>query len=134
MIAGFEGFSPTVEPDPVGIPTVGFGHVVRPGESFPDPLTRQQGLDLLRADVERVVVPGLNQVNVALSQNQVDALSSFIFNVGPGAFGRSTLLRELNAGNFGAVPGQIQRFVSSRGQRLPGLVRRRAAEAELFGR
>jgi lysozyme len=134
LIAQFEGFSPSVYNDPTGNPTVGFGHLVRPGETFSDPLTRQQGLDLLGADVERVAGPGLDMVNVALSQNQVDSLGSFIFNVGPGAFGRSTLLRELNAGNFGAVPGQIRRFAFSQGQRLPGLVRRREAEAQLFGR
>jgi lysozyme len=113
---------------------VGFGHVVLPGESFSDALTRQQGLDLLRADVNRVVFPGLSQVNVALNQNQVDALSSFIFNVGPTAFGDSTLLRELNAGNFAAVPGELRRFVFSQGQQLPGLVRRRETEGQLFSK
>ena len=134
FIAEFEGFESTVAPDPVGIPTVGFGHKVLSGESFSDPLTREQGLALLRADVNRVVLPGLNSVSVDLTQNQVDALSSFIFNVGPGAFGRSTLLQELNAGNFNAVPNQIRRFTFSGGRRLPGLVRRREAEAQLFTR
>lgn len=102
-IAQFEGFVSSAQPDPIGIATVGFGHVVLPNESFAGPITRDQGLAMLRADVERVVIPSLDQVNVTLSQNQVDALASFIFNVGPTAFRRSTLLRELNNGNIERV-------------------------------
>ncbi len=132
QISQFERFESRVSPDPVGIPTIGFGHKVRAGESFQEPITRQQGVDLLHSDVKRVVTPGLRKVGVALTQNQVDALGSFIFNVGPAAFNDSTLLRKLNAGNFGAVPDELRRFVYAGGRKLPGLIRRREAEAQLF--
>ena len=120
----------------MGIPTVGFGHVVLPGERFTEPLTRAQGLALLRADVERVALPGLGRVNAALSQNQVDALTSFIFNIGPTAFGNSTALSLVNSGRFSEVPAAMGLFnqgrVQGQLQVLPGLVHRRAAEGALF--
>jgi GH24 family phage-related lysozyme (muramidase) len=71
-----------------------------------------------------------------LNQNQNDALVSFVYNVGDGNFQKSTLLRLLNQGNYAAVPAELKKWTKARqnGQLidLPGLVRRRAAEAELF--
>lgn len=71
-------------------------------------------------------------VRVPLNQPQFDALVDFTFNLGGGTLGRSTLLAELNAGHYGSVPGQLRRFVKAGGRTLPGLVRRREAEARLF--
>ena len=65
---------------------------------------------------------------------QFDALVSFVFNVGAGAFGGSTLLRRLNQGEYKAVPAELMRWVNSGGRPLPGLVRRRQAEGVLFSR
>jgi lysozyme len=130
----FEGWSARQYPDQTGHPTIGFGHLIQPGETFPEPLTREQGIALLCLDIARIVNPALDLISVPLEQHQVDALASFIFNVGNGAFGSSTLLILLNQGNYDAVPGQLARWVYSNGQRLSGLVRRRAEEAALFGR
>ena len=69
-----------------------------------------------------------------LTQYQFDALVSFVFNVGVGAFGGSTLLRRLNQGDYNAVPAELMRWVNSGGTPLPGLVRRRRAEGVLFSR
>lgn len=88
----------------------------------------------LRRDVESRVQPYLRQVGVALTQNQVDAIVSFVFNVGGGNFSQSTLLRELNRGNLDAVPNEIRRWDQAGGVVQPGLTRRRNEEAELFGR
>ena len=69
---------------------------------------------------------------VPLNQNQFDALVSFVYNLGAGAFEGSTLLKDLNAHNFAAVPGQLEEWVHAGSQVLPGLVARRKAEARLF--
>ena len=77
-------------------------------------------------------------VNVPLSQGQYDALTSFVFNLGGGAFKSSTLLRRLNSGNYDDCPEQFLRWNKARvdGKLTPlrGLTRRRAAEAAIFSR
>ena len=71
-------------------------------------------------------------VKVPLNQNQFDALVSFEYNVGYGALAGSTLLRLLNAGDYKGAGGQFGRWVYGGGKTLPGLVRRRKAELDLF--
>ncbi len=59
-------------------------------------------------------------------------LVSFAYNVGIGNFRGSSVLKAVNAGHHGAVPRRLQLWCKAGGRQLPGLVRRRAAEAELF--
>jgi lysozyme len=132
FIASHEGFRSEVYNDPAGNPTIGYGHLITAGESFPKPITREQGLDLLRSDIRTRVDPYFGQIGVALSQRQINALGSFVYNVGGGAFSRSTLLREVNAGNFQAAGREFGRWVYAGGQVQPGLVIRRQDEAALF--
>jgi len=132
FIAQQEGFQPQVYGDPTGHPTIGYGHLVTPGESFPNGLTREQALQLLRSDLQTRVTPYLGRVTVPLSQNQVDALGSFVYNVGGNNFTGSTLFSQLNAGNYAGAAGQFGQWIYSNGQVLPGLVSRRGAEAALF--
>jgi hypothetical protein len=86
-------------------------------------------------DAQRVVT---DTISVPLTQNQVDALVDFVLGVGPEAFRSSTLLRELNASHYGAVPDELRKWTKAQqnGQvaEQPELVRRRTAEAELFVR
>ncbi len=84
-----------------------------------------QDLDAAAADVARLV-------HVPLTQGQLDALVSFVFNVGAGKFADSTMLKHLNAGDYEGAGFEFERWVFSGGQRLPGLVARRKREAELF--
>lgn len=76
------------------------------------------------------------RVKVPLTQNQFDALCSFVYNVGEGTFLRSTLLKYLNQGRYDVVPEQLKRFVNvtkgGKKVRSEGLVKRREKEAELF--
>jgi hypothetical protein len=65
-----------------------------------------------------------------LSDSQYAALLSFVFNLGAGA--KWAIWKRINARQFDAVPAQLMRFVNAGGKRLPGLVRRRAAEAALW--
>jgi GH24 family phage-related lysozyme (muramidase) len=73
-----------------------------------------------------------NAVTVPLNQNQYDALTSLAYNIGTGAFQRSTLLRRLNAGDYPGAAEQFGVWVRSGGADSPGLIARRAAERRLF--
>jgi lysozyme len=69
---------------------------------------------------------------VDLTQGQFDALCSFIFNLGCGAFQRSTLLRLLNESDYEGAAQQFGRWVNAGGMKLTGLVKRRAEESDRF--
>ena len=71
-------------------------------------------------------------VKVPLTQNQFDALTSFCYNVGPGNFESSTLLRLLNSGDYIGASNEFDKWVYSNGEKMDGLINRRAAEKELF--
>jgi lysozyme len=139
FIAEFEGFRSELHNDPAGHCSIGFGHLVHLGKcdgrepaEFKKGITRRRAGELLREDADAAESAVNEGVEVPLSQQQFDALVSFVFNVGTGAFRESTLLRLLNKGDYEAVPKQLDRFVKGGGVTLPGLVRRRKAEGELF--
>ena len=71
-------------------------------------------------------------VSVDLSQNQFDALVSWVYNLGPSNLRSSTLLKVLNSGDYNGVSAQIMRWNKAGGKVLEGLTRRREAEARLF--
>jgi len=115
---------------PAGIPTIGWGHTK--GVEMGDTCTYEQAEQWLRedcAEAERAVNAG---VRVPITQNQFDALVSFTFNVGAGAFRRSTLLRLLNNGDYAGASAQFKRWTKSGGVVLKGLTRRRECERKLF--
>jgi GH24 family phage-related lysozyme (muramidase)/peptidoglycan hydrolase-like protein with peptidoglycan-binding domain len=139
FIAHFEGFRSRLYNDPGGHCTIGYGHLVHHGrcngnepEEFKRGITRERGLELLGVDADIAERAVNRRVQVVLTQHQFDALVSFVFNVGVGAFGGSTLLRRLNGGEYDAVPAELMRWVYSGGTQQPGLVRRRRAEGVLF--
>ncbi len=71
-------------------------------------------------------------VTVPLTQNQFDALISFVFNLGIGNFRTSTLLKKLNAGDYTGAAKEFPPWVRADGKQLPGLIKRRDAEKALF--
>ena len=73
-----------------------------------------------------------NMVTVDLTQEQFDALTVWVYNLGPTNFKNSTLLRKLNSGDYSAVPTEIKRWNKAGGKVLEGLVKRREAEAKMF--
>ena len=87
---------------------------------------------LLRDDVAEAEACVENHCDVALSQNQFDALVSFVFNLGCEAFRNSTLLRLLNHGRYAEAAQQFNRWTRAGDQVLPGLIVRRKDEAEMF--
>jgi len=136
-IRGSEAFIGHVYDDGAGNPTIGYGHLIRPGEHFSGGITQAQADSLFRQDVERVVNPALDRITVALNQNQVDALGSFIFNVGTGGFIKN-LLTSVNTGAFEEVTNRMLQFITGRDARsgrrqvLRGLLTRRQFEVALF--
>lgn len=111
--------------------TIGYGHYgpdVKPG----DTVTRGDARRLLREDLAEAETAVRREVNVPLTQGQYDALVSFTFNVGAGALAESTLLRKLNRGRYRRARWQLHRWVNGANGPLPGLVRRRKAEARLW--
>jgi len=139
FIARHEGCRLELYNDPVGHCTIGVGHLVHhgacngsEGAEFTGGITRERAFELLRTDAASAARAVLGAVTVPLSQTELDALVSFVFNVGSGAFQTSTLLKKLNAGDRGAVPSELSRWTKASGRDLPGLVTRRAAEGRLF--
>ncbi len=135
FIASQESFSPVPYKDAGGVLTIGYGHVILPGQSY-SRITEQQGLNLLNHDVGIAENAINTHVKVKLNQNQFNALVSFIFNIGAGAFDSSTLLRILNAGDYTGVPAQLKRWnhVRENGVEVVSsdLTTRRAMEARTW--
>jgi lysozyme len=132
LIKQSEGFRKDVYNDVAGFPTIGYGHRVRPGESFPGGLSEAQGADLLADDVAAAEKSVNQYVRVAITQGQFDALVDFCFNLGAGRLAASTLLRELNAGHYADAALQLLIWDHAAGQVNQGLKTRREAEYRLW--
>jgi spore coat assembly protein SafA len=131
LIKGFEGLRLSAYQDSAGVWTIGYGHTagVKPG----DRISAAQAEQFLRSDVQWAEDAVRKHVKVPITQQQFDALVSFTFNLGAGALQKSTLLSKLNQGDYAGAQAEFGRWVNAGGQRLEGLVRRRAEEARLFG-
>lgn len=128
VVGYFEGRQLIGYVDPVGIPTVCYGHtataVVGQARSAAEcEALLQQDLGIALAAVDRHL-PNLPPATRA-------AMGSFVYNVGTGAFQSSTLLRKAKAGDLVGACNELPRWVYAGGRVLNGLVRRRAAEREL---
>lgn len=130
-IAMREGFSATRYRDADGY-SIGFGHFIKAGERFDEPMNDATARTLLLQDAGNAADAVRAYVKVPLSQNEFDALVSFVYNVGAGAFKNSTLLRELNLGDYSGAAQQFDRWNKSQGQVLPALVARREQEKNQF--
>ena len=130
LIKHFEGCELTSYVCPSGIYTIGYGHTgdVLPGQT----ITQAEADALLKEDVKKFEQGVDKYTNAPLNQSQFDALVSFTFNVGLGAYRDSTLLRLLNGNDYEGAAGQFGRWVNGANGPLPGLVRRREAEEKLF--
>jgi lysozyme len=132
MLKLFERYEEDVYLDAKGLPTIGYGHLIKPGETF-GLLTEQEASALLTSDIAVHEAEMLSLVSVALTVYQQDALASFVFNIGGLQFSTSTVRRLLNEGApMSEVADQFTRWIKSGGKVQRGLIRRRNAEAVLF--
>jgi lysozyme len=133
QLQGFEGFRTTPYQDIVGKWTVGYGHLMIPGDGteIHQNITVEQGEALLRKDLH-TAEECINANCDELTQNEFDALVSFTFNLGCSAFERSTLLKFIKAKNFEAAAKEFPKWNMAGGKISQGLLRRRLAEQETF--
>jgi GH24 family phage-related lysozyme (muramidase) len=135
LIKRFEGCELTAYPDPGsgGDPwTIGYGHTgpeVHKGLVWnQEKADAQLALDVCRfADQVELMVRGF-----PTTQGQFDAMVSFAFNLGIANLKSSKLLKLHMAGDYAEAAGRFGKWVKASGRVLPGLVRRRAAEAALY--
>lgn len=126
-----EGLENSSYSDVAGYKTIGYGHLIKPGETFPSELTAEEAEDLFKSDVSRFTNAINKNVKVELSPNQYDALTSLLFNVGEG-YGSVYNTVNTSKDNPEAINQMFKQFVTSRGVVYPGLVNRRNQEVELF--
>lgn len=130
LIKSFEGFRGTAYVCPAGVLTIGYGSTgrhVRPGMTISEP----EAVAMLERDLDRFE-GAVTQMAGNCTQGQFDALTSFAFNCGEKALKNSTLLRKHRAGDHAGASTEFGRWTKGGGKVLTGLVRRRAAEAELY--
>lgn len=130
LIRSSEGCRLTSYKDAAGVWTVGYGSTgpaIKPGLK----ITMKRAEELLARDVA-TAADAVCKYALPCTQGQFDALTDFTFNLGEGALCRSTLLRKHLAGNYAGAALEFQRWVYGGGRVLPGLVKRRAAEAHLY--
>ena len=130
LIKKFEGLELKAYKCAAGVWTIGYGHTkdVQEGDEW----SESHADHMLEVELEEFEEYINDSVTVTLSQNQFDALVSWVYNLGPANLKASTMLKVLNSGDYEGVPAQIQRWNKAGGKVLEGLIRRRKAEALLF--
>lgn len=133
FIKSFEGFSSTAYLCPAGYETIGYGHLIKKNEEFTS-ISDSEALELLRKDILHAENKVNRLTHVELTQNQFDAIVSFVFNVGAGAYQRSTLRAKINRREHQEASLEFMKWIRVNGVVSKGLVNRRFAEAELYSR
>ena len=132
LIKKSEGFRGKAYRDIAGIPTIGYGHRLLPGESLEQEMDERRAEQILIIDVADAERAVSRLVRVPLIQGQFDALVDFCFNLGAGRLAGSTLLRELNAGRHDSAALQILCWDHAGGKEIAALKTRREAEFRLW--
>jgi lysozyme len=137
LIAEFEGFEEKAYQDSAGIWTIGYGTTRNPETGLPikkgDTVTREKALAWLKMQTSASQGDVNRLVKVPINENQRTALTSFVYNIGPTRFAKSTLLRKLNArASKQEVAREFLRWIYAGGKVIPGLQKRRRLEQQLF--
>lgn len=133
MIKGWEGCRLTAYRCPSGVLTIGYGHTgadVTPGKR----ITQEMAEVLFETDIKRFASQvAAKLAGARVNNNQFDALVSLAYNIGIGAFTKSALYRKLLANpDDPEIRGEFAKWVHGSGRVLPGLVKRRMAEADHY--
>ena len=136
LVKEFEGLRLTAYRDAVGVWTIGYGTTAAAGVGIVPraglTITEPQADEYLRIALDKFAAKIAPHIRVPVTDNQFGAIVSLAYNIGPGAFIASTLLRKLNAGDYIGASAQFARWNKAGGKVLAGLTRRRAAERALF--
>lgn len=135
LIKEFEGFRTNAYLCPAKVWTIGYGNTfygdgrkVKQG----DRITEAEAERLLKITVESFAEQISKVITVPVTDNQFSALVSLAYNIGVGAFARSTLLRLLNQKHYAQSADQFMVWTKAGGRTLEGLRRRRSRERALF--
>jgi lysozyme len=132
LIMQSEGFRALPYLDVCGKPTIGYGHLLQPGESYPVSMTMVTAQVLLEGDVVRFEADVNRDVSVLMNQGEFDALVDFCYNLGDRLLG-STLLRLLNAGDYAGADAQLVKWDFAGGKPNAAIKARRVREMALWG-
>lgn len=133
-----EGFRDKRYRDEAGLWTIGYGHLIRPGEPYDANYTMSEteATELLKEDLASAENAVRSSVDVPLTPGQFDALVSLAFNIGNNAFRSSTLVKLLNQRDYEGAWRQFDRWnkVTINGEKVvsKGLAKRREMEKQLF--
>ena len=136
LIKDFEGFSSTSYLDVVNIPTIGWGNTFYEDGTkvkMGDQISKTDALKLLEVIANRDFADKIfPAIKVKVTQSQFDAMVSLAYNIGDGAFLKSTLLKKVNANDFSGAGEEFLRWNKANGKEVLGLTRRREREKQLF--
>ena len=136
LIKDFEGFSSNSYLDVVNIPTIGWGNTFYEDGTkvkLGDQISKTDALKLLEVVANRDFADWIFlSIKVKVTQSQFDAMVSLAYNIGAGAFLKSTLLKKVNAGDFAGAGEEFLRWNKAGGKEVLGLTRRREREKQLF--
>lgn len=132
LIKKYEGYSNKVYFCPAGYKTIGYGHLIKPGEIFDRSILPQEAENLLLIDLQFYSKAIYSLVNAKLNEMQFAALLSFTFNLGSAALERSTLRQKLNRFEYLSAADEFPKWVFASGIKLAGLVKRREEERIIF--
>lgn len=137
LIKKLEGYSSIPYKDQAGKWTIGYGHLIKPNESFVE-ISEEEAEKLLRKDLIYAEDDIRRLVWIPLSQHEFDALASFFYNLGGAQVKGTNTLKVMNAGNRAEVPEWIEKWVwvtdedTGRRYESDGLKKRRAVEAQVW--
>jgi lysozyme len=136
LVKEFEGFRAKAYKCPAGIWTIGYGTTAAAGVG----ITPKEGMTITRSDAEGYLHGALEKfaaqiesdITAPINENEFGAFVSLAYNIGPGAFRKSSALRHFNAGDKAKAAAAILLWDKAGGKVLRGLTRRREAERKLF--
>lgn len=136
LVKKWEGFRAEAYRDAVGVLTIGYGTTAMAGVGIdPKPgmrITEAQAEEYLRKAVDKFAAQIRPAITAPINENEFAAFVSLAYNIGPGAFRKSSALRHFNAGDKAKAADAILLFNKAGGKVLRGLVNRRQEERALF--
>ncbi len=137
LICDFEGLRLKPYLCSARLPTIGYGNTYYPNGKrvtlLDEPITKEYAFEIFKTIADKFAKRVDDMVTKELTQNQFDALVSFAYNVGTGAFATSTLLKKVNNNpNDATIKNEFLKWVKAGGQKVQGLVNRRTKEATIY--
>lgn len=136
LIQGFEGLKLSAYKDSAGIPTIGYGNITYENGvkvKMGDKITQDRADKLFQYFADKFASQVSPLIKKTITQNQFNAMVSLAYNIGIGAFSKSTLLKKVNVNpNDPTIKDEFMKWKLAGGKVIQGLLNRRAKEAELY--